>query len=115
MSDPAERPPKSLGNQATGADLDSAAVDAVRSIGEQSTAGDIGSSVSDLKDVPPGFDGETDDVVDLKARYEFRGELGRGGMGEVLLALDGRSERLAVPQPLAIAHHLVMAWATNTI
>ena len=34
---------------------------------------------------------------------------------EVLLALDGRSERLAVPQPLAIARHLVMAWATNTI
>jgi serine/threonine protein kinase len=93
MSDPAERPPKSLGNQATGADLDSAAVDAVRSIGEQSTAGDIGSSVSDLKDVLPGFDGETDDVVDLEARYEFRGELGRGGMGEVLLALDRRLNR----------------------
>ena len=93
MSDPAERPPQSLGNQATGADWDSAAVDVVRSIGEQSTAGDIGSSDSDLKDVLPGFDGETDDVVDLEARYEFRGELGRGGMGEVLLALDRRLNR----------------------
>ena len=30
---------------------------------------------------------------------------------EVLLALEGKSERLAVPQPLAIAHHLIKAWA----
>ena len=30
---------------------------------------------------------------------------------EVLLALEGKSERLTVPQPLAIAHHLVKAWA----
>ena len=34
---------------------------------------------------------------------------------EVLLALEGRSDRLAVPQPLAIAHHLVKTWATKTI
>ena len=30
---------------------------------------------------------------------------------EVLLALEGRSRRLAVPQPLAIAHHLIKTWA----
>ena len=30
---------------------------------------------------------------------------------EVLLALEGKSERLTVPQPLAIAHHLIKAWA----
>ena len=30
---------------------------------------------------------------------------------EVLLALEGRSELLTVPQPLAIAHHLIKAWA----
>ncbi len=30
---------------------------------------------------------------------------------EVLLALEGRSRILAVPQPLAIAHHLVKTWA----
>ena len=34
---------------------------------------------------------------------------------EVLLALDGRSAKLAVPQPLAIAHHLVKTWATGAI
>lgn len=32
---------------------------------------------------------------------------------EVLLALEGRSEKLTVPQPLAIAHHLIKAWAYN--
>ncbi|MDP6664019.1 MAG: NAD(+) diphosphatase [SAR202 cluster bacterium] len=34
---------------------------------------------------------------------------------ELLLALEGRSERLSVPQPLAIAHHLIKTWATKTI
>ena len=32
---------------------------------------------------------------------------------EVLLALEGKSEKLAVPGPIAIAHHLIKAWATN--
>ena len=30
---------------------------------------------------------------------------------EVLLALEGKSKLLTVPQPLAIAHHLIKAWA----
>ena len=30
---------------------------------------------------------------------------------EVLLALEGRSEKLTVPAPLAIAHHLIKSWA----
>ena len=30
---------------------------------------------------------------------------------EVLLALEGKSEKLTVPAPLAIAHHLIKAWA----
>ena len=33
------------------------------------------------------------------------------GRGEVIDALEGRSRDLAVPQPLAIAHHLVKTWA----
>ena len=33
----------------------------------------------------------------------------------VLAALEGRSRELAVPQPLAIAHHLVKAWAYGEI
>ena len=32
---------------------------------------------------------------------------------EVLLALEGRSERLTLPGPIAIAHHLIKAWATR--
>ena len=30
---------------------------------------------------------------------------------EVLRALEGTNAELAVPQPLAIAHHLIKAWA----
>ena len=32
---------------------------------------------------------------------------------EVLMALEGTSEILAIPGPIAIAHHLIKAWATN--
>ena len=32
---------------------------------------------------------------------------------EVLLALDGNSAMLTVPGPIAIAHHLIKAWATR--
>ena len=32
---------------------------------------------------------------------------------EVLLALDGNSALLTVPGPIAIAHHLIKAWATG--
>ena len=32
---------------------------------------------------------------------------------EVLKALDGRSEELTVPGPIAIAHHLIKAWANG--
>ena len=34
---------------------------------------------------------------------------------EVLLALTGESESLAVPAPIAIAHHLIKAWASNSV
>ena len=34
---------------------------------------------------------------------------------EVLLALSGKSENLAIPAPIAIAHHLIKAWASNTL
>ena len=30
---------------------------------------------------------------------------------EVLRALEGTNAELAVPQPMAIAHHLIKAWA----
>ncbi len=34
---------------------------------------------------------------------------------EVLLALTGESENLAIPAPIAIAHHLIKAWASNFV
>ena len=32
---------------------------------------------------------------------------------EVLLALEEKSDKLLLPGPIAIAHHLIKAWATN--
>ena len=32
---------------------------------------------------------------------------------EILLALEDKSEKLAIPGPIAIAHHLIKAWATK--
>ena len=34
---------------------------------------------------------------------------------EVLLALEGKSDVLAVPSPIAIAHHLIKAWANGEV
>ena len=34
---------------------------------------------------------------------------------QVLLALEGRSRDLAVPQPMAIAHHLIKTWAYGEV
>ncbi len=33
--------------------------------------------------------------------------------GEVVLALEGKNDSLAVPQPIAIAHHLITAWVNG--
>ena len=55
------------------------------SIGDERTIGD-GLSTQDtiIDDI---------DVVDLAARYRVEGELGQGGMGAVLLAVDTRLDR----------------------
>ena len=34
---------------------------------------------------------------------------------EVLKALEGRSEELVVPGPIAIAHHIIKAWANGEV
>ncbi len=62
------------------------------SLGDQSTCGDAGSSISDLAN---GLGEFTDglEIADLTSRYDVEGTIGRGGMGEVLLATDKRLRR----------------------
>ena len=57
-----------------------------RSLGEEATFGDDVGTVDDVFD-----DGM--EIVDLASRYTTEGTLGKGGMGEVLLATDTRLNR----------------------
>ena len=75
--------PQSLGDEGTYAG--GPGVRDTQSLGDQSTFGDAGG------DDEPFDDGM--EVVDLSARYTTEGVLGKGGMGEVLLAMDTRLER----------------------
>jgi formylglycine-generating enzyme required for sulfatase activity len=59
--------------------------DSPQSLGDQATFGDAGGN-----DEP--FDDDME-VVDLSARYTIESVLGKGGMGEVQLAMDTRLER----------------------
>ena len=60
---------------------------APQSLGDQATFG--GEPVDELDDQ---FDDDME-VVDLDSRYTTQGVLGKGGMGEVLLATDTRLNR----------------------
>ena len=60
--------------------------DSPQSLGDQPTFGDASSGGEAVFD-----DGM--EVIDLDARYKTEGVLGKGGMGEVLLATDMRLER----------------------
>ena len=59
--------------------------DSPQSLGDQPTFGDVSGNDEPFDD---GME-----VVDLSARYTIEKELGKGGMGEVLLATDTRLER----------------------
>jgi len=71
---------KSLGDEHTmGGDTD------VNSLGDASTMGDA--------NIEDDWGGDDMELVDLSARYTEEGVLGKGGMGEVLLATDTRLDR----------------------
>ncbi|MDB4561720.1 protein kinase [bacterium] len=83
---------KSLGDEATLQGGKPAPADE-RSLGDRSTfGGGEGSSLSDLGEFAdlPDHDME---IVDLSSRYKIVESLGKGGMGEVLLATDTRLDR----------------------
>ena len=57
MVPPSDDSPKSLGDGATGSDVEPSEPSSPQSLGDQSTTGDMGSSISDLVDVGDGFGG----------------------------------------------------------
>ena len=95
MTDDSQQQPdkleKSLGDQATGADVSRAEQEL--SLGDQATSGDALSSLSDLgSGLGEAMDADLP-LIDLAARYQIEGELGQGGMGAVLLATDRQLKR----------------------
>ncbi|MDB4644469.1 serine/threonine-protein kinase [Rubripirellula sp.] len=89
---PSDRGPQSLGDEATLQGGKPAPAEE-RSLGDRSTfGGGGGSSLSDLGKFAdlPDHDME---IVDLSSRYKIEKTLGKGGMGEVLLATDTRLDR----------------------
>ena len=82
---------QSLGDQQTYAGGAQPVDSSARSLGDQSTFGGAESSISDIG----GPEGNADldmEIVDL-SRYTVQKTLGKGGMGEVLLAIDTRLNR----------------------
>ena len=53
-------------------------------------------------------------TTEIRMDTEEMSDVGWFPRTEVLLALEGKSEVLVVPGPIAIAHHLIRAWAMGT-
>ena len=54
-------------------------------------------------------------TTEIRMDYEEMTDVRWFDREQVAAALEGRSRELAVPQPLAIAHHLVKAWAYGDV
>ena len=104
MAPPPDDTSESLGDGVTGSDVEPSGPEDAQSLGDQHTFDGVAKdtspqSLGDAQTVGgTDPDGETpfDDgmeVVDLDARYTTEGVLGKGGMGEVLLATDTRLKR----------------------
>ena len=85
--------PDSLGDDRTFAGEPDTPEESEQSLGDAAThAGGGDSSLSDLDDPGDALDFELP-LIDLAARYEIEGELGKGGMGAVQLATDRSLKR----------------------
>jgi len=85
--------PDSLGDDRTFTGEQDAPQEEQQSLGDADTrAGGGDSSISDLNDPGEAFDFDLP-LIDLAARYEIEGELGKGGMGAVQLATDRSLQR----------------------
>ena len=93
---------QSLGDQHTFSDGPPPREDSPESLGDQHTfSGGLQNAPQSLGDEQTfGGDGRVDEVfddnmeiLDLSGRYQTEGVLGKGGMGEVLLATDTRLNR----------------------
>jgi len=68
-----ESSPGSLGEAVTGSNVESSEpVAPPQGLGDQSATGDMGSSVSDLDTLVVDLDDEQNEVVDLATRYEIQ-------------------------------------------
>ena len=54
-------------------------------------------------------------TTDISMDHEEMADVRWFQRDEVLLALDGTSQILEVPGPMAIAHHMIRAWATDDL
>ncbi|MFT5326602.1 MAG: serine/threonine protein kinase [Planctomycetaceae bacterium] len=84
--------PDSLDREVTRADSMRVENRPPSSLGDLSTNADLETSLSDLAGLDDGVE-DVGEIVDLGKRYEISGALGRGGMGEVVRALDRRLDR----------------------